>query len=198
MEQIDADNPLLLEWLTWWQYGYWLQADESWHPLLPLALPPDAQRYLLTQRPSLIHSTLAIPPTPLGEPQPLALTLSALSVAQRMSLLLLVAEIGGAQTALPAALKIWARRVAKGLQPERWLPDGLFHSDACCGSLQLLQALWPDLWPRLRVLFPHELSASLSADVPIIPVRHLRPLWEAALWQVQRQPAPQEVADVET
>lgn len=194
MQTPDPDNALALSWLNWWQYGFWLQADESWRTQPLAQLPLATQRTYLRQNAERWQHTLGILPAPLPPPQPLALAISALDTEGRMRLLTLVAEICGGATDLPAELKIWLRRLAKGMRTECWLPAGLFTTGDSCNSQRLLQALYPALWPRLRLLFP---QATTPQDAVLsLPAHRLRPLWEAALWQVQQIPG--HIRDVET
>lgn len=181
---VDApDNALALRWLVWWQYGFWLQADESWRTQPLAALPAAVQRQYLRQHAAQWQRTLGIAPCPLPPPQPLVLAISELDVTRRAQLLERVAEICGNATGLPADVKIWLRRVAKGMRTERWLPTDLFTDGHNAGALLLLNALYPALWPRLRLLFPTHTVPAVSP--PSLPEHRLRPLWEAALWQMQ-------------
>lgn len=187
------DEELALRWLRWWQADFWLQADESWHnaPLARLSGPQ--QRYYLRQHASCWHQTLGVTGE-LAAPEPMVLAISDLSCEQRTQLLILVAEICAGAMPLPAGLKIWLRRLAKGMRIECWLPAGLFTAGGSADSLCLLQALFPAIWPRLRLLFP-------AGDAPVspalsLPAHRLRPLWETALWQVQQHSG--ETRDVET
>ncbi|YCI79843.1 serine kinase [Enterobacteriaceae bacterium] len=189
METQAIDRDVALAWLAWWQSGYWQQADASWHPLLPVELPHAAQQALVRQHARTIERALAIPAAALCPPQPLVLAITALSAAERQDLLALVAEICGAETDLSAGLKIWARRLSKGLRPGSWLPEGLYQTDGVTGSLRLLQALYPDLWPRLRLLFAQPAVDGCDTVPLTMPAQRLRPLWEAALWQLQQQSA---------
>ena len=194
MQTPAPDNALALDWLSWWQYGFWLQADTCWRTQRLAQLPAATQIAYLRQHAQGWHQTLGIMPAPLPPPQPLVLAISALDTEARARLLALVAEICGGATGLPAELKIWLRRVARGMRTECWLPDGLFATDDCGDSARLLQALYPSLWPRLRLLFPQ--AETPQGDVLSLPAHRLRPLWEAALWQVQQTPG--NTPDVET
>lgn len=194
MQTPESDHALALRWLGWWQHGFWLQADESWRTQSLAQLPLAAQKMYLRQNAVRWQQALGILPTALPPPQPMVLAISALDTEGRMRLLTLVAEICGGATDLPSELKIWLRRLAKGMRTECWLPAGCFTSADSGNSLRLLQALYPALWPRLRLLFP---QATTPQDAVIsLPAHRLRPLWEAALWQVQQTPG--HIRDVET
>lgn len=194
MQTSEPDNALALNWLGWWQYGFWLQADDSWRTQPLAQLPLATQEMYLRQNAASWQQTLGILPAPLPSPQPVVLAISALDSEARRRLLTLVAEICGGATDLPAELKIWLRRLAKGMRTECWLPAGLFTTGDSDNSLRLLQALCPALWPRLRLLFP---QATTPQDAVLsLPAHRLRPLWEAALWQVQQTPG--NTPDVET
>lgn len=193
MQSAAPDEQLALRWLRWWHADFWLQADESWRtqPLARLSAP--LQRHYLRQHAACWQRTLGVPGE-LVEPEPMVLAIGDLSCEQRAQLLVLVAEICAGGMPLPAELKIWLRRVAKGMRTECWLPAGLFTTGGSADSLCLLQALFPAIWPRLRLLFP-------ASDAPVepalsLPLHRLRPLWEAALWQVQQH--SEATRDVET
>lgn len=186
MESAD-DNVLQLSWLAWWHSGFWRQADNSWHADRLTTLPAEAQQRLWHQHASALHASLGIAATPICAPQPLILAMAQLTPADRLHMLQLVAEICGSATTLPAELKIWCRRLAKGLRTERWLPPGLFSNGQHSDSLLLLQALYPSLWPRLRLMFPQPMAANSPAAAPPVSASRLLPLWQAALWQCQRQ-----------
>ncbi|MBP2169584.1 hypothetical protein J2125_002776 [Erwinia toletana] len=179
------DDELNLSWLSWWQRGFWLQADRSWHNSRFATLSDEQQQRFLQQHAVVLQQSLAIPPTPVTPPQPLVLAISALTPQGRQLLLDLVAEICGCATPLPSEMKIWCRRLAKGLRPASWLPPALFASGQAADSLQLLHALWPAGWPRLQLLFPQP-AVSRSTPPPAIAAGRLQPLWQAALWQCQR------------
>ena len=187
------DEEIALRWLRWWHADFWLQADESWctQPLARLSAP--LQRHYLRQHASCWRHRLGVPGE-LVAPEPMVLAISDLSCEQRAQLLILVAEICAGAMPLPAELKIWLRRLAKGMRIECWLPAGLFTTGGSADSLCLLQALFPAIWPRLRLLFP-------VSDAPVnpalsLPGHRLRPLWETALWQVQQH--SEATRDVET
>jgi len=188
------NDALTLRWLSWWQYDFWLQADQSWRTQPLAGLPQTMQIRYLRQHASHWQRALGLTPAPLPAPEPLVLAISALNAERRAQLLLLVSEICAGATALPAELKIWLRRVARGMRTECWLPGELFANGGSADSLRLLQALFPAAWPRLRLLFPAGEAASWP---PLsLPAHRLRPLWEAALWQVQQHLG--ETRDVET
>lgn len=187
------DEDIALRWLRWWHADFWLQADESWRiqPLARLSAP--LQRHYLRQHAACWQRTLGVPGQ-LVAPEPMVLAISDLSGEQRAQLLIVVAEICAGAMPLPAELKIWLRRLAKGMRTEYWLPAGLFTTGDSADSLCLLQALFPAIWPRLRLLFP-------ASDAPVnpalsLPGHRLRPLWETAIWQVQHPSG--ETHDVET
>ncbi|WIL43845.1 serine kinase [Pantoea agglomerans] len=187
------DEDIALRWLRWWHADFWLQADESWRiqPLARLSAP--LQRHYLRQHAACWQRTLGVPGQ-LVAPEPMVLAISDLSGEQRAQLLIVVAEICAGAMPLPAELKIWLRRLAKGMRTECWLPAGLFTTGDSADSLCLLQALFPAIWPRLRLLFP-------ASDAPVnpalsLPGHRLRPLWETAIWQVQHPSG--ETHDVET
>lgn len=193
MHNTAPDDDLALRWLNWWQYEYWLQADASWRTQPLAQLPVAVQTQYLRQHASRWQQTLGLT-AELSPPEPMVLAISALNSEQRAQLLVLVAEICAGAMPLQAGLKIWLRRVAKGMRTESWLPEGLFASGGSADSLLLLQALFPAAWPRLRLLFP---ASEVVLTTPLsLPARRLRPLWEAALWQVQQQCG--ETCDVET
>ncbi|KAA5969530.1 MULTISPECIES: serine kinase [unclassified Pantoea] len=182
MHNAAPDEELALRWLRWWHTECWLQADESWclPPLARLSVP--VQRQFLRQHASCWQHTLGISGE-LAAPEPMVLAISDLPPQQRAQLLILVAEICGGAMPLSAELKIWLRRLAKGMRVACWLPAGLFTTGGSADSLCLLQALFPTIWPRLRLLFPAE-EAPVSPALSL-PDHRLRPLWEVALWQVQ-------------
>ncbi|MFB6324876.1 serine kinase [Pantoea deleyi] len=187
------DEALALRWLRWWHADFWLRSDESWCSQPLARLPEPVQRQYLRQHASCWQQTLGVAGE-LVAPEPMVLAISDLNRDQRAHLLVLVAEICAGNMPLPAELKIWLRRLAKGMRTEAWLPAGLFTTGGSADSLCLLQALFPAIWPRLRLLFP-------AGDAPVSPARslpahRLRPLWETALWQVQQQSG--ERGDVET
>ncbi|MGP3591670.1 hypothetical protein [Vagococcus sp. WN89Y] len=188
------NDALALRWVCWWQYDFWMQADESWRTQPLARLPAAVQLDYLRQHASVWQRTLGLAPEVLPEPQPLVLAISELNAAQRAQLLGLVTEICAGTTALSAELKIWLRRLARGMRTECWVPGDLFADGGGGGSLRLLQALFPAVWPRLRLLFPAEDAP--SCPPLLLPAHRLRPLWEAALWQVQQHAG--ETRDVDT
>lgn len=208
-----VDPQLAHDWLVWWHHGYWWQADDSWRPPRFAALPAAQQQRFLQQHASVWQHALAIPDTPIGTPQPLVLALTRLPMADRAQLLMVMAEITGCATTLPSEVKIWCRRLAKALRPDSWLPPDWYAGGDYTHSLRLLQALWPQLWPRLKLLFPQatvircmervtrlsrpEVAVSETAS-PALPATRLYPLLEAALWQCQRQYRDAEQTCVET
>lgn len=193
MQNEAPDETLALRWLSWWQYEFWLQADASWRTQPLAQLPEPLQMQYLRSHASCWQRTLGVTGE-LSAPEPMVLAIGDLNGEQRAQLLVLVAEICAGTMPLPAELKIWLRRLARGMRIECWLPAGLFASGASADSLCLLQALFPAIWPRLRLLFPA--SDAPSGPALSLPAHRLRPLWEAALWQVQQHSG--ETRDVET
>ncbi|WP_072133176.1 hypothetical protein [Winslowiella iniecta] len=183
---MEHDHALTLKWLNWWHRDFWLQADPGWHQQRLASLPLAQQQLFLRQHAAVWQRALGIPPASPGQPQPLILSIADLSLTARQLLLELVAEICGCVTPLDAQLKIWCRRLAKGLRPAGWLPTPLYATGQPADSLLLLQALWPDLWPRLKLLFPPPMVVQYRDPPLLLPASRLRPLWEAALWQSQR------------
>ncbi len=162
-----GDPQLAHDWLTWWHHGYWWQADDSWRPPRFAALPVAQQQGFLQQHASVWQHALAIPDTPIGTPQPLVLALTNLPMAGREQLLMVMAEITGCATALPSEVKIWCRRLAKALRPDSWLPPHWYAGGDYAHSLRLLQALWPTLWPRLKLLFPQATVIRCEAGIAV-------------------------------
>ncbi|MGW1442356.1 serine kinase [Serratia rhizosphaerae] len=179
MSDIDAT----LRWLDWWHSGFWRNAHPSWRQALPFPAPAAA---LARVRGAALRRRLGVADAALPRPQPQLLTLLALDDDARSLLLALVAEICTGGTALPGELKIWCRRLAKGLRPESWLPTPSVGQTPAVTSLTLLQARYPDCWPRLRMAFDHHDVCRCPPSSPALEPRRLQPLWEAALWQCQR------------
>ena len=178
-----SDADVTLRWLDWWHSGFWRDAHPSWRPTLPFPAPAAA---LARVHGAALRRRLGVTDTPLPRPQPQLLTLLALNADARALLLTLVAEICTGETALPGDLKIWCRRLAKGLRPESWLPTPPAGQPPAIASLTLLQAHYPDCWPRLRMAFEHDDVSRCPPSPPALEPRRLQPLWDAALWQCQR------------
>lgn len=189
MSASQQQSEMRLNWLRWWHHGFWLQADSSWHSARFSSLTEQQQQRLLHQHATALHRTLLLPSALLPDPHPLILAMSDLQPGSRQLMLDLTAEICGCATPLPSEEKIWCRRLAKGLRPESWLPSSLFTGNPSGLSLQLLQALSPNIWPRLKLLFPQ----SMSTDLPELPAgvsaERLNTLWQATLWQSQQHQA---------
>ena len=181
-------------WLTWWHSGYWRSAHDSWRQDAWFALSPSQQQRLTRLHAGTIGRQWGIDPAPLPAPQPLLLTIASLDEAEKTRLLLLVAAVCGAETALPGDDKIWCRRLAKGLRPESWLPENVSPTSA--SALTLLQALAPDCWLRLRMAFPRDAALACPSPPLALPARRLRPIWEAALWRCRPTQEEQESDDV--
>lgn len=179
MSDIDAT----LRWLDWWHSGFWRNAHPSWHQALAFPAPATA---LARVHGAALRRRLAVIDTALPQPQPQLLMLLTLDANARTRLLMLVAEICTGETALPDELKIWCRHLAKGLRPESWLPTPPVDQTPAVTSLKLLQARYPDYWPRLRMGFEHDDVSRCPPSPPSLEPRRLQPLWEAALWQCQR------------
>lgn len=177
----------MIDWLKWWHSGYWQHADESWRQDSWFALPEARQQALARLRGAAIGQQWGVEPAPLAAPPPLLLDLLALSAAQKSRLLTLTDAICGVETPLAGEDKIWCRRLAKGLRPESWLPQGLYQQPA---ALTLLQARYPLCWSRLRMAFPRDAALACPATPLDLPVRRLQAIWEAALWRCNGEEKP--------
>ncbi|MET3056224.1 serine kinase [Serratia marcescens] len=178
-----SETDVTLRWLEWWHGGFWLDAHPSWRQALPFPAPVAA---LARVHGGALRRRLGITDTPLPLPQPQLLTLLALNADARALLLALVAEICTGGTALPGELKVWCRRMTKGLRPESWLPVPPTGQKPAITSLTLLQSHYFDYWPRLRMAFEYD-DVNRCPPLPLaLESRRLHPLWEAALWQCKR------------
>ncbi|WP_049278545.1 hypothetical protein [Serratia marcescens] len=177
-----SETDVTLRWLDWWHSGFWRDAHPSWRQVLPF---PTQAAALARVHGAALRQRLGVTDTPLPRPQPQLLTLLTLDTDTRMLLLTLVAEICIGGTTLPGSLKIWCRRLAKGLRPESWLPTPPAGQTLAVTSLTLLQAHYPDCWQRLRMAFEHDDVSRCPTLPPVLESRRLQPLWKAALWQCQ-------------
>ncbi|WP_213989513.1 serine kinase [Sodalis sp. dw_96] len=188
-----------LDWLCWWTQGFWQSADTSWRQSRFFSLSPALQRRFARRYPAELGMSLGISPAPLTAPEALVLSISALSFDARRLMLDLVADIcaaGERASPLPPVLKIWCRRLAKGLRPGHWLPAPLFIDSPRADSLLLLKTLLPAVWPRLKLQFNSDTVTECEQRDPPVPFSpsRLRPLWDAVLWQCQRQESDTDVA----
>ncbi|MBV4368608.1 type III secretion protein HrpD [Erwinia phyllosphaerae] len=177
-----------LDWLHWWQQGWWQQAHGSWQSAF-FSLPPDSQQMLAWQHPQAVAAGFAVPYTLPPEPEARILALASFSDDRWQRLLALLAACCAPQLTLPqltAADLIWCRRLAKALRCESWLSAACFQPWTT-GGLLLLRCLHPQSWPRLRLRFPPEWVKQLE-EYPLLtlPPSRLAALYDAAIWQSQQ------------
>ena len=179
-----------LNWVRWCTYGYWQDADNSWHQHDFFQLPPARQQVIARLSPSALQRSLQINELLPEPPMLMAIDISALSATTRLDMLELVNEIcfpGSYSSQLLTEPKIWCRRITRALFSDNKYPIKQLAEPSLAEGLIMLRALYPDCWSRLRLLFPRSLSLEVDPlTVADTPSGKLLPLWHAVIWQCQQ------------
>ncbi|WP_249584549.1 hypothetical protein [Pseudomonas viridiflava] len=182
---MNISEPQALIWVRWWAQG-WRDAHSSWQ-LLEQANANVATLHLLEQVSTqsadrCLGMTSAMPP----EPEALLMPLLDLDPQEwALALRLCVTVCAGTHRLRTADLDEsahrWCRRLGKGLQPGRWMPEQ-WNPDPCevAGLSLLRRRVGERLWQRLRFRFDRtaveEAERMVFEEVPAV---RLRALWQA-------------------
>ncbi|NIF32634.1 type III secretion protein HrpD [Enterobacter sp. Cy-643] len=191
------DDALAVNWLRWWQEGFWRQADASWFGLPWFSLDEARRQSLMLKSPQAVPAMLALEESLPETPDARLLALASLDLAQRETLFALVAEVcerGSGAGQLTDSQRVWCERLTRGLRPGVWLPASLGFSEepGFAGLCLLRPLLTPAAWQRLRFSFPQPVIARCEAwraDEPV-PLNRLQALWDGAIWQTQQPRTP--------
>ncbi|RLM25302.1 hypothetical protein BIY29_07250 [Brenneria alni] len=178
------DDPSGLDWINWWIGDCGLQADPVWdekHFFTP------QMRHFIHANPAVFCRYFNLPVQLPPKPEPSLMRLGTLGVGQRAQVLHLMAVVCqpvDRQRKATADQVTWCQRLARALRPGLWLPDCCTFSDDS-DALALLRARYGELcWPRLRLLYPRDLTDRCPDFRQSLPTGRLNALCDALIWKV--------------